>query len=149
MRHGLQIATGVAFFLSTTSLFSADAVLFTSALETIKVEDLRKHVNVLASDTLEGREAGSRGGKAAGVYLIEQLKRFGIQPAGTENSFFQFFGSDYRNVLGYLPGSDPDLKKEYVIVCAHYDHVGYGNRTNSYGPFGTIHNGADDNACWS
>lgn len=32
------------------------------------------------------------------------------------------------------------------MISAHYDHVGRGNRTNSYGPFGQIHNGADDNA---
>ncbi|MFN5756209.1 MAG: M28 family peptidase, partial [Planctomycetia bacterium] len=33
-----------------------------------------------------------------------------------------------------------------VVVGAHYDHVGYGNASNSYGPTGYIHNGADDNA---
>jgi hypothetical protein len=35
---------------------------------------------------------------------------------------------------------------ELVVVGAHYDHVGYGNAGNSYGPFGFVHNGADDNA---
>jgi hypothetical protein len=135
---------GVVVF--TTTLFAADAAIFSTAIESITVADLRKHVHVLASDTLEGREAGSRGGKAAGAYLVQQLKKLGIKPAGSENSFSQFFGFDYRNILGLLPGSDPVLKKEYVIICAHYDHVGYGNRTNSYGPHGYIHNGADDNA---
>jgi hypothetical protein len=45
-----------------------------------------------------------------------------------------------------IEGSDPQLKKEIVLVGAHYDHVGYGNRSNSRGPRGYIHNGADDNA---
>lgn len=49
-------------------------------------------------------------------------------------------------MLAVLPGSDPDLAAEYVIIGAHYDHVGYARRGNAYGPIGYIHNGADDNA---
>ena len=45
-----------------------------------------------------------------------------------------------------IPGSDPELSGEFVLVGAHYDHVGYGTRQNSNGPVGYIHNGADDNA---
>jgi len=142
----LQSALCFGVVVTATALFAADAAIFSTALESITVADLRKHVLVLASDSLEGREAGSRGGKAAGAYLVQQLKKLGIKPAGSENSFSQFFGFDYRNILGLLPGSDLVLKKEFVIVCAHYDHVGYGNSTNSYGPHGYIHNGADDNA---
>jgi hypothetical protein len=52
-----------------------------------------------------------------------------------------------RNVLAALPGSDPALKDEWVVVGAHYDHVGLGER-NSMTPSlaGQIHHGADDNA---
>ncbi len=46
----------------------------------------------------------------------------------------------------WIEGSDPELKQQYVLVTAHYDHVGYGKASNSYGPLGQIHNGADDNA---
>ncbi|HTN76717.1 MAG TPA: M20/M25/M40 family metallo-hydrolase, partial [Pirellulaceae bacterium] len=42
--------------------------------------------------------------------------------------------------------TDPELKSQYIVIGAHYDHVGYGSRTNSFGPTGYIHNGADDNA---
>ena len=45
-----------------------------------------------------------------------------------------------------IAGDDPQLKDDVIVVCAHYDHVGYGNRSNSYGPIGKIHPGADDNA---
>ncbi|NBW97730.1 MAG: M20/M25/M40 family metallo-hydrolase, partial [Planctomycetia bacterium] len=51
-----------------------------------------------------------------------------------------------RNILAILPGSDPAVAAELVVVGAHYDHVGYGNSSNSNGPTGYIHNGADDNA---
>ena len=42
---------------------------------------------------------------------------------------------------GAAAGSDPRLKDQYVIVSAHYDHVGYGKPNNSFGPIGYIHKG--------
>jgi hypothetical protein len=52
-----------------------------------------------------------------------------------------------RNVVGRLPGSDPALASEIVVIGAHYDHVGLGGH-GSLDPRagGEIHNGADDNA---
>ncbi len=54
-----------------------------------------------------------------------------------------------RNVLGFLPGSDPTLKNEVIVIGAHYDHLGAGHHGGSLGgrnAQGEIHNGADDNA---
>lgn len=112
----------------------------------IQQEDLDRHINFLASDTLEGRESGRRGGKAAGSYIVSELTQYGLHPAAGTQNYFQEFGAGYRNILASIPGSDPELASEYVFIGAHYDHVGYGNRTNSLGPIGQIHNGADDNA---
>src|SRR6185437_3885898 len=52
-----------------------------------------------------------------------------------------------KNVIGAIPGSDPRLRDEWIVVGAHYDHLGLGNR-NSLAPsqIGQIHHGADDNA---
>ena len=52
------------------------------------------------------------------------------------------------NVIGFIKGSDPILNKEYIIVGAHYDHLGYGGHmSGSLNPDSMqIHNGADDNA---
>src|SRR5262249_52986368 len=52
-----------------------------------------------------------------------------------------------QNVIGAVPGSDPALRNEWVVVGAHYDHLGLGDR-NSLAPsqIGQIHHGADDNA---
>ena len=52
------------------------------------------------------------------------------------------------NVIGFIEGSDPILNKEYIIVGAHYDHLGYGGHmSGSLNPDSMqIHNGADDNA---
>lgn len=52
-----------------------------------------------------------------------------------------------RNVIGFLEGSDPDLRHEHVVVGAHMDHVGLGHHGGSLdNSLGEIHNGADDNA---
>ena len=65
---------------------------------------------------------------------------------GDDGGYIQEFGAGYRNVLAVVPGSDPLLKDEYILIGAHIDHVGYGSRLNSNGGIGRIHNGADDNA---
>ncbi|HWB10096.1 MAG TPA: M20/M25/M40 family metallo-hydrolase [Pirellulales bacterium] len=117
-----------------------------SVLSSITATDLRRHAERLADDTLEGREAGSRGGQAAGHYLGREFQRHQLAGGVASRSYYQTFGSQYRNLLGLLEGSDPQLQKEVILVGAHYDHVGYGNAQNSYGPTGYIHNGADDNA---
>jgi len=50
------------------------------------------------------------------------------------------------NVIGILPGSDPKLKDEAIIIGAHYDHLGYGGEGSLAPREGEIHHGADDNA---
>jgi len=53
------------------------------------------------------------------------------------------------NVIGLLEGSDPILKNEFIVIGAHYDHIGLGgigSRSNNDYTRGSIHNGADDNA---
>jgi hypothetical protein len=117
-----------------------------AAIATITDGEVREHAGLLADDTLEGRAAGSRGGIAAAKYIEKKLKEAGLEPAGDRGSYIQRFSPGYQNVIGMLRGTDPKLRDEYIVVGAHYDHVGYGNRSNSNGPFGYIHNGADDNA---
>ena len=51
------------------------------ALGTIEELDLRAHVEVLADDSLEGREAGSRGGLAAAKYIALHMQKYGLEPA--------------------------------------------------------------------
>jgi len=130
----------------TTGWLDAEENTLRSALESISAGELQDHIHFLADDTLEGREAGSRGGRAAAGYLATLFEKAGLKPLGEKTSYFQPFGNEMRNVLGVLEGSDPELKHQYVLIGAHYDHVGYGNRRTSLGPYGFVHNGADDNA---
>ncbi len=117
-----------------------------SAIHSITSAELRHHVDTLASDTMEGREAGTRGGRAAAGYLIQLLQEMQLDGGGDDGRFYQSFGNGYRNILAMVEGRDPELKHEFLVIGAHYDHVGYGSRRDSFGPIGFIHNGADDNA---
>jgi len=124
----------------------AERAEIVAALNSITKDEAQQLIDTLADDSFEGREAGSRGGRAAGNLLMKEYEKLGLAPAGDGKTFFQGFNGSSRNILGLLEGSDPRLKHEVVVVGAHYDHVGYGRSTNSFGPIGYIHNGADDNA---
>ncbi len=135
----------VALLGSLVATAASAAERLTAAAASIQAADAGRHVGVLADDAFEGREGGTRGGRAAAAYVVEQLERLGLEPAGDEGGYYQRFGG-MRNVLAIVPGSDPALAREVIVVGAHYDHVGYGTAATSYGPFGFVHNGADDNA---
>jgi hypothetical protein len=141
----LRLAKFSLFCLCVTCARANESVT-ANVLSSITSADLRRHAERLADDTLEGREAGSRGGHAAGHYLGREFQRYQLGGGAASHSYYQLFDAQYRNILGLLEGSDPQLKKEVILVGAHYDHVGYGNSQNSFGPTGFIHNGADDNA---
>jgi len=128
---------------SAPAVFAAEPMA--AARSSIQADDARRHISALADDALEGREGGSRGGRAAGSYVVSHLEKLGLEPAGDNGSYYQQFGG-MRNILALARGSDPSVANELIVVGAHYDHVGYGNSGNSYGPFGFVHNGADDNA---
>ena len=120
--------------------------LYAAAMESITADELYHNVEVLADDIYEGRASGSRGGHAAAQWLIQQLRSLKLTSDGTDGEYVQKFGDGCRNILVLRRGDDPQLRDEVVVVGAHYDHVGYGNSNNSFGPIGKIHNGADDNA---
>lgn len=143
----------------STSMFSQENIRFS---ETITSLDLYKHMLVLASDSLEGRETGQQGQKMAADYIMNHFKNIGIPPY-KHNTYYQKFRlkkgrhlckcddcdvdiikkllgvNKYingENVLGYIEGSD--LKEELIIITAHYDHLGKHDSL--------IFNGADDDA---
>lgn len=137
---------GGVFLASAAALHGAEALTRRAALDRITAENAQRHTGVLADDTFEGREAGSRGGRAAAIYLVQQLKAAGLAGAAQRGSYYQPFGAGCSNILCKIEGSDLQLRNEVILISAHYDHVGYGSWRTSFGPVGLIHNGADDNA---
>jgi hypothetical protein len=114
----------------------------------ITANSLRGDVSFLASDVLEGRDTPSLGLDIAGEYIASQFRRLGLEPAG-DDGYFQSVAvrpedpdsPKSRNVAGILRGSDPQLKDTYVMLSAHYDHVGLAKTGDD-----RIFNGANDNA---
>lgn len=126
--------------------------------------DIEKHITFLASDSLQGREAGSANEAIAANYIADHFRDFGLEPAGDNETYFQEFtintavlrnphaGDDAegekllsKNVVGLLQGTGNS--DELIIIGAHYDHLGFGEFGSLYrGEQERIHNGADDNA---
>ena len=111
------------------------------------VRRLRQHAFLLASDSLQGRKTGTASADKAAAYICSQLAEMGA-PSYTDSSYYFPFtykgGKKGKNVMAIIPGSDPKLKDEYLVIGAHYDHIGVksGGRADE----DTIFNGADDNA---
>lgn len=135
-------------------------------LSTINRSSAEATIGFLASDELQGREAGVHGSYVSSEYIASILQWMGIQPLN--ESYFQPFDAyrkerqkkgrlevhpdsvaklkqevhqklSMRNVLAMIPGKNT---KEYVIVGAHFDHLGIDPALDG----DQIYNGADDNA---
>jgi len=96
-------------------------------------------IEALASDDLAGRNNQTPGSSAAQALIVEQLALY-AQPA-LEDGFLQPFAVG-TNILGVIPGGD--LADEYIVIGAHYDHLGSDCVTDN--PVDQICNGATDNA---
>ena len=136
------------------------------ALNTINRSSAEATINFLASDELQGREAGFHGSRVTSEYIVSLLQWMGVSPLA--DCYFQPFDAyrkerqkkgrlevhpdsiaklkqevhqklTMRNVLGMIPGKNT---KEYVIVGAHFDHLGIDPALDG----DQIYNGADDNA---
>ena len=136
------------------------------ALNTINRSSAEATINFLASDELQGREAGFHGSRVTSEYIVSLLQWMGVSPLA--DSYFQPFDAyrkerqkkgrlevhpdsvaklkqevhqklSMRNVLAMIPGKNT---KEYVIVGAHFDHLGIDPALDG----DQIYNGADDNA---
>jgi hypothetical protein len=115
-------------------------------IEKIKVssDEVGAMVSVLASDDLSGRETGTQGIAEAATYIEKQLESFGVKPYyDTYRDHFKVKELDAYNLVGYLEGSDPELKNEFVLIGAHYDHIGLRAKPVEND---SIANGANDNA---
>jgi len=118
-----------------------------AVLAAISESDLKGNLSFLSSDLLEGRGTPSRGLDIAAEFIASQFRRAGLDMAG-DDGYFQTTtykprngdAAKVRNVIGVLPGSDPKLKDTYILVTAHYDHLGM----RATGDGDRIYNGADD-----
>ncbi len=138
----------------------------------VRDADVARDLAILAADSMEGRLTGSPGSWRATRWLATQFASAGLKPAGDSGfvqrvplaSTVTAPGARVRpqllaswgaydsvpaarrlpgaNVIGYIEGSDPALKDEYVLMTAHYDHIGVTKAVDG----DSINNGADDDA---
>ena len=105
--------------------------------------EMEQLVTVLASDKLAGRKTGTDGIEKAATFIAEYFKKNNVKPYfETYKDNFEVNGKPAFNIVGLVEGKDPILKNEYVILGAHYDHIGEGKEVNG----DKIANGANDNA---
>jgi hypothetical protein len=123
----------------------------------LPLASMRGNLSFLASDALEGRGTPSRGLDIAAEFIASQFRAVGLEPPG-DDAYLQTADPNLidpkraknppasptapvkvRNVAGILRGPDPLLKDSYVLVTAHYDHVGL-----KPGQGDGIFNGAND-----
>ncbi|MFC7379896.1 M20/M25/M40 family metallo-hydrolase [Brevundimonas sp. GCM10030266] len=126
---------------ATTSEPAAPPVAVAPAFQAQLLEDVR----ILSSDEMAGRDTGSPGGEMARNYIVGRLEALGIAaPAMGRLQPWEATGrgragpTTYNgvNIIGMLRGTR--VTDKYIVVTAHYDHVGTHE--------GQIYNGADDNA---
>ncbi len=104
---------------------------------------ISKHLSTLSDDKMEGRRAGTNGIEKAAKYIESEFERIGLTKYDTLNSYrqnFNFYDMPFYNVIGVLEGKS--LPNEYLIISAHYDHLGIDHKKEG----DNIYNGANDNA---
>jgi len=113
-----------------------------SALNAQLLEDVR----ILSADDMQGRDTGAPGGEMARNYIVGRLEALGVAPPpmgrlqpwemqGRTRAGPKTYNG--VNVIGVIPGTR--VTDRYIVVTAHYDHVGVNAG-------GQVFNGADDNA---
>jgi hypothetical protein len=142
MEGSLAVMAAVAAACSACLSEAGDAEVSAD----IHVAELKAHVYRLASPEFLGRRGP--GGARAAHYVAEAFERLGLKPAFGE-SYYQDIPSLLhegtpkasvmgRNVAAVLPGTDPRLQDEWVLLSAHFDHLGKRGQV--------LYPGADDNA---
>jgi hypothetical protein len=133
--------------------------------------EVHRILSALADDSMQGRRTASTGELKAARFIANEMRQTGLQPAGDSgyvqrvalaavtgrrggeglrlegswadlDSIPEARRREGHNVVGVMPGSDPAVRDEFILVDAHLDHLGIGRPVNG----DSIYNGADDDA---
>lgn len=140
--RGRIASSAVAVLVAGLLVFAADPPIPKSAI--LDSGGLLADLKVLSDDNMQGRRTGTAGAVKARAFIVGRFKASGIAPFGGsyESSFTlsnRRGGSGEEqgvNVIGHIDGKRQPNR--YIVVSAHYDHLGTRN--------GVPFNGADDNA---
>ena len=128
---------GFVFGLAFQSIYAQDTLF-----QNTNIKEIQTQLEVLASDEFQGRETGSKGLEKAADYIESFFITQDIKPyyESYKDTFYLKDKVAY-NVIAYIKGSDPYLKREPIIIGAHYDHIGLKKAIDG----DSIANGANDN----
>ena len=136
------IALIVLTAVSTISLSAQNTMIreHQSARRLVTCSTLDGRIEYLCDSLCEGRGSGQRGGGLAAIWLQREFERIGLMrmSGGYAHAVNLSDGKYGRNIIGMLPGSKATTRDRYVIVGAHYDHLGTLD--------GKVYPGADANA---
>ncbi len=127
----------------SSSRISPENTVLPPSSKIVNAKNLLSDIKMLAADEMRGRGAGSAESVKARGFVEKRFKESGLKLL--ENSYLQEFPLRSRNnveagkgvnVIGVIKGRKNAEK--YIVITAHYDHVGVED--------GEIYNGADDNA---
>ena len=150
MKKIVIILVAFAFIISCNNAKKTSNKNEKKKVATIDSVTVKKHLYTLASDEMEGRKSGTTGIEKAAVYIENEFKRIGLTTFGDLKTYRQTLTFKNRrtqeditssNIIGVLEGKSK--KDEYVIVSAHYDHLGIRKKE---GTIDSIYNGANDDA---
>lgn len=143
MRKNLKLSEVATIFMLLFLIQSGFAQASKNNSFEVSVAEVQEDLNYLASDELEGRDTGSEGIEKAAIYIQKHFEEIGIAPYfETYRDSFEIGKKEAYNVVGVLEGNDEKLKNEYILIGAHYDHIGHGKAVDG----DEIANGANDNA---
>ncbi|MBZ9629407.1 M20/M25/M40 family metallo-hydrolase [Salegentibacter sp. LM13S] len=115
----------------------------TSLNTNVQQAEVEELLNYLSSNELEGRQTGMEGIELAAQKIESIFEENNLQKYfDTYRHNFEIDGIEGFNVVGMLEGNDPELKDEFIILGAHYDHIGIQDPVEG----DSIANGANDNA---
>ena len=154
---GLAVALVLGALTGIPATAGAQHATMTAEELAASAARFQETVDWLADDERQGRGVGSSGLEASARWLADEFKAVGLEPAGEEGYFDHFVvsnnphgggddGTPAMNVVGVVRAGSTDKLPGFVLVGAHYDHLGYGGQGSLAPDSEEIHNGADDNA---
>jgi Zn-dependent M28 family amino/carboxypeptidase len=139
--HATRVVAALVTAVQFAGAQAARPAARAQAVQALDSARLIADISALAADSMEGRRIGTPGGARARAYLLHEFSRIGLAPA--RDSFPSHFAAKSRagevegvNLIGMIRGTKQ--ADRYLVVSAHYDHLGVRD--------GVIYNGADDNA---
>lgn len=148
MKRIIRITLFVFAIVFGTHLSAQDSAVSSPKLDTrsnslSSEESITKTLFFLTSDETKGREPGTPEMENVMVYLEQIFKEHDVKPYyETYRDKLSNYDKPAYNIVGVIEGNDPKLKNEYVVIGAHYDHIGKASDSNG----DIIANGANDNA---